>query len=226
MTQIVLDIATAPIADAAAYIDGAIKAPSNYKDEAKIAEYIREKEAERLEKAATDLDLARITAVGLYDLADLEASGIWTCVTEADERTVLQRLAAIIRSDYDTSLITYGGLRFDLPMIARRARYLGVSFPPLNVDKYRSPHRDLCDILSDRDPSRMRSLGFYAKRLGWTDVTKPLSGAEEARVPETGRWDDLIAAVAHDLTQTARLAIWLGVLEPHEVPVLGQAVRA
>ena len=39
---IVIDIATAPLADADQYLDGTVRAPSNYKDEQKIADYIAE----------------------------------------------------------------------------------------------------------------------------------------------------------------------------------------
>jgi hypothetical protein len=42
---------------------------------------------------------------------------------------------------------------------------------------------------------------------------KPLSGAEEAQVHESGRWADLELSVRHDLTATKRLAEWLGVIQ-------------
>jgi hypothetical protein len=50
------------------------------------------------------------------------------------------------------------------------------------------------------------------RRLGWTDLLKPLTGAEEAQVPQTGRWDELRASLAHDVDATVRLARWLGVI--------------
>jgi len=56
------------------------------------------------------------------------------------------------------------------------------------------------------------------RRLGWSDLIKPLDGAEEARVFETGDWDKLMGAVAHDLRATARLAKWKGLLT---VPTAG-----
>jgi len=66
--------------------------------------------------------------------------------------------------------------------------------------------------MSDRDKSRMRSLSFYATRLGWTDCPKALSGEEEAKVHATGNWEALRASVARDVEVTRRLAAWLGVI--------------
>jgi hypothetical protein len=102
--------------------------------------------------------------------------------------------------------ITYAGLHFDLPVLQRRALYLGVPFPKLNLDRYRTPHIDLMELLSGGDRERRRSLQFFCKRLGWTDLVKPLSGAEEAQVFSSGRWEDLRASLAHDLEATSRLA--------------------
>ena len=207
---VVIDVATAPIADAASYIEGTAKAPANWKDEVKILEYIREKEGERIALAATDVDLARITGIGLGG-TEVEEPGSWLCRTEDDERAILGMVARLVRK---ANLVTFGGFNFDLPLLMRRARYLGVAFPLLNLDRYRSPHVDLCELLSDRNPQRKRPLGFYVKRLGWTDLVKPLSGQEEARVHETGQWDLLAESLAHDVQATQRLAEWAGYVVP------------
>ncbi len=216
MNWLILDIATAPIADADTYLDGAISAPSNYKDPVKIADYITEKRAERLADAALDVDLARLTGIGIVQ-AD-GGSVVTACKTEEDERQSIAGLAYILKSDPHRmcQIITFGGHNFDLPMIMRRARYLSVPFPVLNLDRWKSPHADLCELLSDRDPRRRRGLGFYARRLGWSDITKPLSGAEESKVHETDAWGALEASIQHDLTATYRLAKWLGIISEQE----------
>ncbi len=213
MSQIIIDVSTAPIDGADTYLDGAIAAPSNYKDEAKIAAYITEKRAERVAGAALDLDLARITGIGMMNSNGVTVS---LCKTEDDERQSLSGLAYILASDPHRvcQIITYNGFSFDLPMLMRRARYLGVKFPALNLDKFRSPHVDLVPVLTGNDPSRRRSLAFYVKRLGWTDISKPLSGEEESRVHQTGAWDALDASIRHDVTATYRLAVWLGIVAP------------
>lgn len=210
MRWLVLDVATAAIPDAEMYLDGAIHAPSTYKDPEKIAAYVAEKRAERIQSAGLDIDLARVTGIGLM-WAGIPAN-VLTCPDEYTEKAILDRLAREIVAGQGARLITYGGFNFDLPLVQRRARYLGVTFPAINTDRFKSPHSDLCELLSDRNPQRRRPLGFYVKRLGWTDLSKPLSGSEESRVHETGQWTDLADSICHDVTATARLAVWLGVI--------------
>jgi DNA polymerase elongation subunit (family B) len=204
---LILDVATAPLPDAETYLEGTIRAPKNYKDEQAIADYIAEKQAERLQMAAIDIDLARITGVAEMSEA------VNVCVTCRDEKAERRHLAALANDLSDNpTIITFGGFNFDLPLIQRRARYLGVNFPKLNLDRFRSPHIDLCEELSDRNPQRRRSLEFYAKRLDM-GITKTLSGAEESQVPVTGKWDELADSLKHDITATYRLAQWLGYIE-------------
>jgi DNA polymerase elongation subunit (family B) len=208
MRHIVIDLATSALPDAERFLEGTVKAPSNYKDPVKIADFIKEAQAERLASAALDMDLARITALGF--LLGENGIDVRVCRDEADEHLLIQDVAALLTPM--PTIITFGGHNFDLPLVMRRARYLGVKFPALNLDRFKSPHIDLCELLSDRNPQRRRSLGFYAKRMGWTDLAKILSGAEEAQVPQTGRWDDLEVSIRHDVTATYRLAQWMGVI--------------
>jgi hypothetical protein len=93
----------------------------------------------------------------------------------------------------------------------RRGLYHGVSIT-IDVDRYRTRHVDLLELLTQRGVLPSHSLGFYVRRLGWADLVKPLSGAEEARVLQTGRWAELEASLHHDLTATKRLGQWMGVL--------------
>jgi len=208
---LILDIATAPIADADNYLDGTVRAPSTYKDPEKIKAYIEEKTAERVAMAGVDLDLARVTGVG-FTTDGWSGIGVELARDEDAERSTLAHVASLI-DPYKTVIVTFGGLNFDMPLLMRRARYLNVPFPALSLDRYRSPHIDLCELLSDRNPQRRRSLDFYAKRMGWNDLNpKPLSGADEAQVPVTGRWDELAASIKRDVTATYRLACWLDVI--------------
>jgi hypothetical protein len=207
---IVLDIATAPLSNAADYLDAStIKAPSNWKDETKIAEYVAGKFQGLVDDAALDPDLAQITGIALLSPEQADPAVIVTDgrITEADLLRHLQRALTV------PTVVCWNGLAFDVPMILRRGRYLGIDLPHLSTDRYKSPVLDLSEVLSDRSPQRRRSLGFYAKRLGWTDLTKTLSGAEEAQVLTSGRWDDLCVSLRHDVVTTARLAHWLGYLD-------------
>jgi predicted PolB exonuclease-like 3'-5' exonuclease len=208
---LIVDLSTAPLANAAEFITGTVKAPTNYKKADAIAEYVREEEAKRAEMAGTDIDLARVTGVGVaFSHQQGHQPLVTICKTEDEERAALECLAAAINER--PTIITYGGLNFDVPLMMRRARYLGVDFPVISTDRFKSSVVDLCEVLSDRNPQRRRSLQFYARRLGWVDLTKTLQGAEEARVHETGKWTELKASIEHDVIATYRLAGWLGVI--------------
>ena len=206
---LLLDVSSAPIADAVSYLEP-VSAPANYKDQAKIDAYVAEKTAERMAMLAVDIDLAQVTGVALWPVRDI---GPITEVARPEYHMTETDLLGLV-STYitkSTAVITYGGHNFDLPLLMRRARYLGMDFPALNLDRYRSPHIDLCELLSDREWKRRRPLSFYVKRLGWTDLRKPLSGEEEARVLETGRWAELEASLHHDVTAIHRLSQWMGI---------------
>lgn len=211
--KFILDIASAAIEGADRFIENR-SAPGQYTKPDSIAKWQAEDREERIARAGLDMDLARVSAIAWQEDAQTEPN-VLLCLTEDDERHALKVIAPFFRSNVDRA-ITYGGHRFDLPLLMRRAKYLGVAFPIINLDRYRSPHHDLCMDLSDRDPSRMRPLGFYVKRLGWTDLTKPLDGASEAQVFQTGDWDGLTASLRHDIEATRRLAMWTGALPAHD----------
>lgn len=219
MSFLVLDLATAALPDAERYLEGTVKAPGNYKDPEKIAAYIAEAQAARVANAALDIDLARITALGFAVPAygQEPAIDVRVCRDESDEKLLIKDVASML-ADRPT-IITFGGHNFDLPLIQRRARYLGVWFPVINTDRFKSPHLDLCELLSERNPDRRRSLQFYVKRMGWNDLTKILSGAEESQVVSSGRWDDLEASIRHDVQAAYRLAIWAGLIAAHDAAV-------
>ena len=204
---LVLDLATTVLPDAEQWIaDDPIEAPSNWKDEAKIAEYITQKRQERLDRAALDPDCCRISCIGMLEDGHLDLE---PAVSEDDEHGQLMTVGEWLLDGYH--LLTFNGFRFDLPILARRALYLGVDLP-LEWDRYRSPHVDLYERLTHHGLSSAHSLSWYVKRFGWTDLHKPLTGAEEARAPQEGRWDELCASVRHDVIATARLAEKLRVL--------------
>jgi len=206
----ITDIATAPIDGCADWLEEP-SAPSNWKDPAKIAAYVAEKKLELTERAGLDPDLGRITGIAVWR-TDLRGPAIHLCRTEREEADLLEQAAA-----EQWPLLGFNSLKFDWPFMLRRAAYLGVPMS-LNLDRYRTPHVDVSEILTHRGLLTPKSLGFYVRRHQWTDLCKPLSGAEEAMVPQTGRWDDLRASLVHDVTATYRLACWLGLIQPVAVP--------
>lgn len=216
MRYLILDIATTAIDGADQFLEP-VSAPSNYKDEAKIAAYCAEKAAEQLSKIALDPDCGRISAIG-YQEDDMAEPVVLTCENESQEAAALR----LLFPNWDqpaqdrTVLIGYNALKFDWPFVMRRALYLGVPNVFINLDRYRTPHIDLFDRLTHHGAITGHSLTWYAKRLGWTDLVKPLSGAEEAKAPADGKWDELRASVRHDVIATKRLAEWMHILTPSE----------
>ena len=67
MRYIVLDLESHAIPDAATYLTEPVEAPSNYKDPEKIAAYIKDAKQAQLDKAALDIDLARIVCLGFTE---------------------------------------------------------------------------------------------------------------------------------------------------------------
>jgi hypothetical protein len=207
MRYLYLDISTAPIEGAVDYLESA-DAPANYKDPQKIADYIKDANQKALDRAALDMDLCRITGAGLAE--NNERPCFWTCKTEDDERIVLQTVANMLRQQIDAppaQLVGYNSMRFDWPVLMRRARYLGVKLT-INLDRYKSSHIDVSEAISNRGSLPIKSLGFYVKRLGWTDLVKPLDGAEEAQVFVNGKWAELEQSLAHDVEAVRRLHQW------------------
>jgi hypothetical protein len=207
---LVLDLSTAAVEGVTSFITPAADRtpPKNYSKPESIATWQAEAVAEDIAKAALDLDLARVTGMGLHAG---DTATVIVCKTDEHERILFETIATRLRGE-NPMLVSYNGLGFDWPLLMRRARYLGVDFPDINCDRYRSPHVDLLAKLSGNDPSRRKALGWYVRRLGWTDLSKPLTGAEEAQVPQTGRWDELRASLAHDVEATVRLARWMGII--------------
>ncbi len=209
MKHLVLDLATCPLPQASDFLEPA-SAPANYKDQAKIDDYIKSANEAALAKAGLDVDLGRIAMIGLWSW-DATGPQVLTCKDEAEEAVALRMVAAILKK-HNPVLVGYNSLKFDWPYLMRRARYLGVDLKPINIDKFRSPHIDLMERLSYRGALQYRSLGFWVKRMGWTDLTKTLTGAQEALAPQNGQWAELEQSVLHDVVATKRLAEWMGEL--------------
>lgn len=206
---ICIDVASAAIEGAADLIE--VGEPGdNYSKPESIAKWKDEKHAKLLAKAALDLDLARVTAIG-WCVGSEEVRHV-TLEDEGAEFGALMGLANKL-ARANAIAVTFAGRSFDLALLQRRALYLNVPFPKLELSKYKSPHIDLCELLSGHEPHRRHSLDFYVQRLGWADLApKPMDGAEEARVFESGEWERLAASVARDVEATRRLAQWAGVV--------------
>jgi DNA polymerase elongation subunit (family B) len=208
--MVVFDIETAPISDAATYLERAT-APSNYKDEAKIAAYIEDATKQAVAKAALDVDLCRVVALGTWfqGIPDSPLPNVVTCANEDEERFVLDWFW---RSHQGHAFCGYNILDFDLPVLLRRSLYLGVDVPRLELGRYKHPRvMDLMQILSYDGKLKFRSLSFYCKRFGIPD-TDTMCGADIGAAIERGDWDAVRSHCESDVAKTVALAQRLGVL--------------
>lgn len=207
--SIVFDIETAPLPDAGDYLEPA-EAPANYKDPAKIAAAIAEKQAEALSKCGLDVDLCRVVAIGGFVEGDKEP---FVVHAEDVEHEAAMLTAFWLR--YSTGrFIGFNCLSFDLPVLFRRSLYLGVDEPYIQIDKYKHPQvTDLMQVLSFNGAIKFRSLAFYCKRFGIDGGPDILKGADVAQAVAEGRWADVEAHVTADVRKTALLASKLGLFK-------------
>lgn len=202
--RLVFDIETAPLPEAVGYLES-VDAPSNYKDEVKIAAYIKEKQAEQLDRCGLDVDLCRIIAIGVQT-ERMPAPDAW--LAKRDEEA--EMLRAFWTTAQGRHLVGFNCLAFDLPVLLRRSLYLGVTPEPIQIDKFKHPRvTDIMQVLSFNGALRLRGLSFYAKRFGF-EIEDGITGAGVAAALAEGRWDDIERHVVADVAKTAMLASRVG----------------
>ena len=210
----VLDIETVASPEAESFLDP-VKAPANYKDEAKIAAYKTEKLAELVSKAALEADLCEVVAVGWWLERDGDAPTSYTRADMKEEDLLFSAWAAIESADADASVRTVVGfncLGFDLPVLIRRSQLLAVPHPFINMDRYRTPHIDLIERLTFNGKLTYRSLAFYCRRFGMP-CQDTIAGAEIGALVAANDWAGVKAHNLADVDKTARLAHRLAYLK-------------
>lgn len=209
------DLETVGLPEAVQWVDP-LSAPSNYKDAEKIAAYIKEAEADRLERFALDADCNRIVALGWHDLGQ-GSPIVRLCRNEDEERAALIEYWATFGTQF-TKIVTYNGARFDLIVLVMRSIYLGVMYPPIVIaPAWKSPHVDVWDWLSLGGARRdVKSLRFYAKRLG-IPIYDDISGKDVAAMVAAGEWEKVQNHCLFDLDLLRAIAERMGCLEPQAV---------
>lgn len=190
--------------------DDDFSAPDNYGEEA-AAKFIAKAKAKALDSCALDPHMCRITGLGLAGHIVTGTTQVMTIDTYGDDGEAHILREVMFYLDKGCWLVSYNGLKFDWPVLNARARYLGVDLD-ISLDRYKARHRDLYAMMTNHGQLKGHSLSWWVKRHRWTDLTKPLSGAEEAQVPITGKWGELRSSLVHDVTATFRLAQWCGVI--------------
>jgi hypothetical protein len=204
--RILFDIETVPLGEAALYLEP-VEPPSNYRDPVKIEEFIRTKEREQLERAALDVDLCRVVAIGSM-LPDSDQPTVQLALDEKDEREMLELFFTLAEA---CLFIGFNILDFDLPILLRRALYLNVEAPYIALDRYRHPRvQDVLQILTWNGKLKYRSQAFYCKRFGLPVEDDDVQGAEIPLLVATGRIDALVHHVRCDVLQVRALAQRLG----------------
>jgi predicted PolB exonuclease-like 3'-5' exonuclease len=213
MRSRLLDLETVGLHEANAWLDeDPITAPSNYKDEQAIADYIAKGEAKRIERFALDPDCCRIVALGYHDIG-LGDPTVHLCSNEFEEREQLKLFWDSYRTT-ETRLIGFNSFRFDLPVIVMRSIYLNVKHPVLTfAPAWKAyPHVDLWEKLSLNGARKdVKSLRFYAKRFG-IPIYDDISGKDVAAMVKAGEWEKVHNHCMFDLDLTRALAERLGVL--------------
>jgi hypothetical protein len=239
MTSIIADVETFPLDDVEQYLTplpeiqppdlGLIAAAKNLVDPVKIAADIEKRRVAAvtdyhaaiaaqqaqwqalIDGCSLEPDLGRIVACGWMFIEDAEPR-VLVCQSESEERDALDYFARDYAATTNPQIVTFNGLRFDLLYMMRRATFLGVRFPILNVDRYRTPHLDLQAILSYNGILKFRSLKFYLNRFGLQndDLT---TGKDITSMVRAGDWEGVKAHNRADVIGTKLLAQRLGLIE-------------
>ncbi len=215
---LVFDCETYAIDGAAGYLETPT-APANYKDPDAIKRYVEQATRDAVNKAALDIDLARIVALGVMGDSD-EQPQILTARDEQDETAILTWFWSLLTTDRHgarPTLIGFNCIGYDLPLMLRRSLYLGVKAPRLPINKYRHDGiEDLMLTLSFDGALKFRGLSFYCKRFGLDVPCDETSGADIASLIAANDWQGVIDHCRADVLKTAALARRVGVLKAAE----------
>lgn len=208
----ICDIETAAIDDAAQYIEP-VEAPANYKKPEAIAEYIANATAKAVDRCGLDPDLCRIVALG-WMFPGEPSPQVRVCRTDTEERDTLEYFWRDVKG---ATLVTFNGLKFDLPVLMRRSLYLGIPYPMLSLDRYRTTHIDLFNKLTFNGTIQGHSLKFYLSRFNIAndDLT---SGKDIAALVKAGEWGAVVDHCTSDVLGTYQLAQRIGALKTEDVP--------
>lgn len=214
--HLIIDCETVAIDKVQDYLEP-VFAPDNYKSAEAIERYVTDARKKAIERAALDIDLARIVCIGWeYHEPQIGiSSGCYIFRDEVQERTGLGEFWQRFWPVYvpgSTVAVTFNGLGYDLPLLLRRSLYLGVTAPKLQLDRYRHPDVvDLMQLLCLDGRLRMHSLSFYANRFG-LPYPQEIDGSHIAAAVAAGEWEAVKEKCQFDVATTKALAVRMGVL--------------
>lgn len=219
----VLDLETAVNPKALDWLEP-VKPDSRLRDPEKIKASIEEKTSERNEKLALDWDCCRIVALGWVDVGSNDP---WceVCENEDEEKSALTFFWKTY-SQQPTRLVTFNGLKFDLPVLLTRSIDLEVPHPEINLDRFRSKDLDVWQWLT-RNGARQypHSLSFYSKKYGFTTLDK-VDGKDIGKLVEAKDWESIRQHCLSDVGLCHAVAARLGLLPSLEPAPTPEAVGA
>lgn len=146
-------------------------APGNYKDAAKIAEYIAEKQLEQVARMALDPDFCKVKSIALKE-GDGEIE-----YRAGDEREMIEWFWSASKRNFN-QLCGYNIIGFDLPVLMRRSFELDIKPPTVfTLSKYHPQVIDLMGILFNWNG--FKGFKWVCKRYG---IKLPAEGVDGSMV--------------------------------------------
>lgn len=193
MNYCVIDIETCAAPDATDYMP-TFTAPSNYKDDAKIAESIARQQADWIANSALSALTGQILAIGVRVPGLNDGSNFFLY---GDERDLLKSFWEQWLFDPECLKVGHNIFDFDLPFLQRRAWKHGIATPPI-------------DLARVRDTMRMWSCGVYGQRITLDHLAQHLGvgrktgdGEHFAALYSQNR-DEALAYLGNDLELTEK----------------------
>jgi hypothetical protein len=204
-----------------AYKTASIKAPSNYKKEDAIQQYI-EKAKEKLQTGmALEPMTGKIILIGLLSdrsmpepewvKVQIEADEVWVRtigLNGLSENEIINEVFRIWTDVCDNSsdfrIVGYNSKKFDLPFILGRTLIKGITVPerlPLRelLNRWGKMHIDIAEVINPYND--YTSLREWSYRMGDTDEIGE-SGADCLKMFEAGEYDNIKLKCTRDLLQT------------------------
>lgn len=217
---ICVDIETCPREDATRWL-GPVKPDGRLTNEDKIAADIAEKKADQLSKCALDWNCSRIAVLG-YQTESMDEPSVNVCGGLEDG--VLEHVWDVVRGrDITRTILSFNGIRFDVPTMVQRSRYLGVPVPHLSFRKWDNPHiRDLfMELTFDDAPGARvmeRTLDNFCKQFG-IDIADDVDGADVPKLIAAGEIERVMEHCRKDVLKTVALARAIGAILPTSIAV-------
>jgi uncharacterized protein YprB with RNaseH-like and TPR domain len=221
---IAVDIETCPREEAKRWLK-LVKADGRLTDAGKIAADLAKKQTEQVEKMALDWNASRIEVLG-YQTESMDEPSVNVC--GGLEAGTLEHVWELVRGrDITRTILSFNGIKFDVPTMVQRSRYLGVSVPHLSFRKWDNPHiRDLFmeltfDDLAREDKVVSCTLDMFCEQFG-IDIKDDVKGEDVPKLIAAGEIERVVEHCRKDVLKTVALARAIGAIyvpsaEPQEV---------